>query len=483
MAGKVVKAVLIGASMAAAQWLQDDFAIMANYDPSLSGNIAADEQMLVKYRDAYFNLLSGHNDNFAPNGWDFRGPLPSQEYKLARVARVGGLRSLVADRRTHDPAATANLSEISNLANDYRNLISPLSLRNVIYGYNFEDEPSIDHLKNSVLPEMSALANLENTKLMYTTLGGSWRGKAADSDPDASVSWANYVNYVDQYFNNPATRVASFDYYLFENQASSGYFTFPPGPGVTYFKHMKLFADKAAAKGKTFWGTPMSVTHAAGNRNYIIPSEAYLRYYAYSNMIYGAKGLVWFTYGLPGPRTGESYYQAPENDATLYGWLRNVNREVSHMGPFLMGLAWRHTVHSSGTDIKSGETGLSTFTSSDVFAASNPLLFTTSGCTGTCSNSLAAGVFKGGAEDYILFLNKTVEGAAQASTTADIAVRGNVKPKYFNKATRTFENFTATYNASTNTTTFGLAIGRGDGVFIWLDKGARIPAVLQEVLL
>jgi hypothetical protein len=476
--GNIFKMVFLLSSLALAKWAQDDFVIMSNYDPTLTGNITADEASLIKFKGAYFNLLSGHNDNQGDVGYQFRAAGPSQEYKLTRVASVGGLRSLVSDYRTFYAGRPYLQGEMANLVNDYKTLLSPQSLRNVIYGYNFQDEPSIDHLKNLVLPRINDVSPLEPNMLLYENLGGSWRGKAKDSDPDNTVTWANYNTYLDQYFNNTATSVASFDYYLFEAYMSNnGYFRFPPGPLVTYFKHMQIFADKAALKGKTFWGTPLSVTHTAGGRNYIIPSEDYVRYYAFSNLIYGAKGLVWFTYGLPGPRVGESYFKAPENDAVMLSWLTNVNRDVSTMGPILMGLTWSKTVHSSETDIYSGETGLAVFSSSNIFSSTNPIQFTCS----TCSKSFAAGVFKSSGDDYLLFLNKNVLGSTPSTTSANITLQGNVSPKYLNMASKTFERFSSTYNATANTTTFGLSIKRGDGVLIWIDKGTQVP-VLQEIL-
>jgi hypothetical protein len=126
----------------------------------------------------------------------------------------------------------------------------------------------------------------------------------------------------------------------------------------------------------------------------LYPKLEHLKFNAFSNLIYGAKGLLWYNYGLvPAPtcpvgsaainayrdttwnparnkvrKVGkqkeacESYIAAAATDKTIYMRLRQVNLEVKNMGPYLMRSNWVATVHGSAMDPESREPDLPVIT-------------------------------------------------------------------------------------------------------------------------
>ena len=447
-------------SFAFAQGTQDQFIIGAWVDPDLTGNIHNDVAELEKYINAHFNLLTGYS-NVNSNEFSTTDP--------GRPITNEYLIDLVADRNVAHGSSVLGVSindddftSVPVNISDYKNLTGAAS--DALYGYSVIHEPTAQKLNNDLNIVKQILSN-DPDRFTFDVLAGIWRVW----DGNFQTSWTKYENYVADYINHPSTKIASFDYYVLVDQSNDGILDYQSlgADRVNYFRTTHLFAEKTRSSKKTFWGFSNSAeylikwfdssgTHIQDD-HYILPTDAMLRYNAFSQIIYGAKGIIWFTYELPGIRcpsnpttTCEHYIKSPNSDDTLYNRVREVNLAITNMGPTLMQLNWITTVHGSDTDPDSGENELPTVNSS------TPVLDMTD-----FEDEIAIGIHthRQTGQNYLTVFNKSL---ANAHKNIQLTTRGYGQPYAFDKTHATWTRIPQVINQAEGSTSFSISLQPGD---------------------
>ncbi len=94
-----------------------------------------------------------------------------------------------------------------------------------------------------------------------------------------------------------------------------------------WYSNLEVIAEESRRAGRPFWAFALSITHG----NYPIPTLEGLRLQMYSNLVYGAQGLQYFTYWHTGNK--KPYYDdAPitrsAKRSTTYDRIREINKEL-----------------------------------------------------------------------------------------------------------------------------------------------------------
>jgi hypothetical protein len=469
-------------SVAHAQWPQTEFVIGALHDPELTGVATNDEQVYRTFRDANFNTLSGQYSrgeggvkNPEARPWElFTGTSVSNSYKLARIAAVGGLKMFVDD---WDVSIWNTTFNSPRAINNYSATL-PTASRAAHAGYIPADEPHHDNqpggdarttMTNALLRQ-SRLNTGDPSRLAWFPLGAIWMTNTGANDLTA------YAAYVDSYVNDPSTRVISFDYYAFNTSTATNSwgvngFTAYGGPReVTYYRSIGIYADRvrtALNNGRVlnYWGIPNAVDHEPDGpgslRRHPIPTLERANYEMFSHLAYGAKGIFWFTYGLP---DDANYHASAQTDATIYANIKAVNLTLKSMGPTLMRLNRLTTVHGTSRDPASLEPGLPTLSSE---TNRQSVLVSQ-----TIPGNIEIGIFvnPGNKDNYLIVHNKSIT----ASSTVTLTVNGLVYVKKHTKVSDSWRKVTATYDKPSRRTSFTLTLPKGDGELIWLGKN-RLP--------
>ncbi|MBB4624494.1 hypothetical protein [Parabacteroides faecis] len=200
-----------------------------------------------------------------------------------------------------------------------------------VAGYFLRDEP--------VVADFAALAAwakriqaVDNSKFCYLNLfptGGEEHLKF--------LGVQNYREYVSRFNKEVPLPFLSFDHYpvLGDNVLKA-----------EWYENLEEFSGEAAKVGKDFWAFALATKHGP----YPIPTQASLRLQLYSDLVYGAQGLQYFTYWTP---AGDSFYDYQHGPIGLdgkrteiYDLVKEMNAEIKSIAGIFLGakiLSVRHT--------------------------------------------------------------------------------------------------------------------------------------------
>lgn len=344
-----------------ASWV--DPRMLGNPDPDpVSGDTKGDLERLREFVDANFNLLGGHGAGYYSHDINDIFPNVGNRYALYLVDRINTeygektLQMLPVD--LFDYYTYYSYISPYGIIDDYISL--PDNLRNSIYGYLVKDEPFFDDLKNSQYPMFKEIQNKDPDKLSYVNaFGVSYQGANIDRR-----EWKKHL----EIMTNRQSSISWDLYCWWRTRTGEG------DVGQRIFDCCKI-TSKVCKKNKTNWwkcvgSVEQFYTREDGtfDRGIKDLSKAELSFAAFLPVIYGAKGLVWFTYESPCspkqntadwcilPGKGRGYRNAlikadPTNisgciNDDTYNSVRDINFELKQMGPILMNLEWITTVHS-----------------------------------------------------------------------------------------------------------------------------------------
>ncbi len=443
----------------AESWKQEEFVIGTFWDATglLEGinrgiypqppdtPTAVDIQVLNTYRDAYFNLLTCTGDqmvsNYAENVYVLRtiDSLDDNLRMLVHDWRIGGTEW--PQWRDSDGALHAlTTADVAGAIGEYNELarIKP-DLARHIEGYLLCDEPKHEQIaEGRVLPQVMRLVRqIDPGKLPYVNLFGNRTPPFLTPEgyrPDL------YRDYLDRLVRAGGT-VLSFDNYAVVTDGEKQYLR------NRFFENRHSVAEKSREYGVPFWGMVLSIEHHApykeggarhwvdGPNDYRIGiSEAFMRFAAYTPVIYGAKGIIWYEYAPEKDKHGWDWDSRAFVDSLgnptvsgslpIYRWGREINRALTHMGPTIMNLDWLGTYHGSSRNNMDAlafstncrgyrgcndkphpmtvtrETGLVT-----VHDSSAPVIESVTCLTGN-NDIVAVGVFTDGDDHFLMIMNK-----------------------------------------------------------------------------
>lgn len=213
-----------------------------------------------------------------------------------------------------------------------------------VAGYFLRDEP--------VVADFAALGDwakriqaVDNRKFCYLNLfptGGE--------EHLSFLGVQNYRDYITRFNKEVPLPFLSFDHYpvLGDNVLKA-----------EWYENLEDFSDEARKIGKDFWAFALATKHGP----YPVPTRASLRLQLYSNLVYGAQGLQYFTYWTP---AGDSFYDYQHGPIGLdgkrtevYDLVKDMNAEIRSIAGIFLGakvLSVRHT----GSVIPRGTTRLTT---------------------------------------------------------------------------------------------------------------------------
>lgn len=143
-----------------------------------------------------------------------------------------------------------------------------------LFGYYLADEPSPD-----ALPELQKLAaiikSVDTVHQLYINLFPSFVSSK-------SINGLSYENYVSDFAKKIPVSFISFDNYPLVNNQIRG----------DWYQNLEVIRKESIESKKPFWAFACSTIHYG----YLQPTIAGIKLQQYSNLLYGAKGIQYFTY-------------------------------------------------------------------------------------------------------------------------------------------------------------------------------------------
>jgi hypothetical protein len=238
---------------------------------------------------------------------------PALNRKILDTARSAGLKAIISDPRLPLSMAAGRAAEeaVKAVVNDYHK-------HPALLGYFLTDEPAADAFAG-LADVVAAINRLDPDHLVYINLFPNY----ATTD---QLKAGSYEQYLDQYMRTVKPAVLSYDHYPFLTN----------GDRPEYFANLAA-AQQAANAGQPatpFWQIILSVQHGG----YRKMTENELRFQAMQSLVYGAHGLVYFTYWLPNDPSFQWSNAIMNRDGTegpLYEAVKHVNAEVKKVATWL----------------------------------------------------------------------------------------------------------------------------------------------------
>ncbi len=239
------------------------------------------------------------------------------------LCQAAGLKAIVYDQRVagYDWAHVNADVARSNVTS----LIKEVGSHPAVYGYYLRDEPP-----TSLFPGLATVAGL-----LREMAPGKW--PYINLFPDYAENWqlgtSNYAAYLDQFVDACNPSIISYDNYSLMDDGSVR--------GV-FWSNLESVRAKCVSSHIEFWNIVLSVAHF----NYRELSHADFRFQAYATLLYGGRGLAYFTYFAP--QVG-NYRLAPVdqfgNRTANWYFLQNVNNQVLTLAPTLLKLTSDDVYH------------------------------------------------------------------------------------------------------------------------------------------
>jgi hypothetical protein len=321
----------------AAGWDQPAFMIFTFIDPCFSVNTDTSNREEVRAartrfqtaRDAHFNLLTGVQEASQVVQTE-----AGMDYALFIAGGVAGLRYLIFDKRYCDgdslPAFRPCRPPVASaMTRHYAQTLAAFfpARRNALFGYNLGDEPRTEDAP-AVKNWIAHIKANDPEKLAYVNLLPAYGFKKRSA----------YEAYLDSLVGDPVPLrrpdVVSYDHYPFFRNGKIR---------RDYFYNLRIVREKAGVR--PLWTYVQSADHLT----YVDPTAAHLRFMAFCPLAYGAKGIGYFTYGLP---ESEDYRDALVNACDVqtpkYTVAKAINWYLEKIaGPVVMQSDWRGAFHVS----------------------------------------------------------------------------------------------------------------------------------------
>jgi hypothetical protein len=184
-------------------------------------------------------------------------------------------------------------------------------------GYFIKDEPTA-----SLIPRYKKLVNIiesiDSTHFCYINLfSNQYSASTLESN--------DYRDYVSRYVNEMPLKFLSFDHYPI-----MGNFISP-----IWYQNLEIIKDIADNNRIPFWAFALTTSHSG----YPIPNMNHLRLQTYSNLLYGAKGIQYFTYWtLKSKRWDFNSGPIDENGnkTKVYNCIQKMNNEICNLSSIFL---------------------------------------------------------------------------------------------------------------------------------------------------
>lgn len=240
---------------------------------------------------------------------------PDLTWRVLELAERHSLKVLVVDNRI-DPG-TGFTGEESYAAVD--RVISRFSRHPAFLGYYLVDEPSAD-LFEDIGKISRYLKEHDPDHFSYINLF-----------PNYAREWqlglSSYKEYVEKYMETVRPEFISYDHYPILNT----------GMRSEFYPNLEIIREAALRYDTPFWGFTLCIPHGP----YPYPIEGHLRFQIYSNLAYGAKGILYFKYWTTASPRWDFHKSLVEPDGTRnssYYDAQRVNADILALAPLLSEL-------------------------------------------------------------------------------------------------------------------------------------------------
>lgn len=207
-------------------------------------------------------------------------------------------------------------------------------------GYFLRDEP-----QNADLEELGKWARrveaADTKHPCYLNLLPSWAFSKS--------GYEEHLRLFDKQVNLP---LLSFDHYPLLSKGKEIFVR------AEFYENLEMISAESRRTGKPFWAFALSTAHM----EYPVPTMGQLRLQMYSNLLYGAQGLQYFTYWNPSTETWD-FHQAPITEQGLrsrvYEEVRSLNQEIQCWTEVFLGCRVEGVYHL-GNKIPQGTKRLTT---------------------------------------------------------------------------------------------------------------------------
>jgi hypothetical protein len=305
--------------------------------------------------------------------------------KALDLAREAGLLLMIHDDRVAKIVedAALPLAPLDQVVADYKN-------HPALFGYYILDEPNASKFPRlgEIVRYLAAKDPLHPAYInLFPTYANSQQ-----------LGTETYEQHVAAYMATVKPSFLSYDHYPITGK----------GLRPDYYRNLEIIRQAALDANAPFWAFTLSVAHA----DYLPATLGRLRLQLYSDLVYGAKGLQYFTYATP---TGNDYDWKPAlidaqgNPTPAHDLARQVNAEVRAVEALVLRWDSEGVYHSEPRP----EGTLPLPPGAPVRAVKNV--------------PSVIGIFKDGAEEYIMIVHRDYENEALALVEFDPGIRGLVE--------------------------------------------------------
>lgn len=239
--------------------------------------------------------------------------------KILDLAGRTGLKAIISDSRM--PLSLINnpngKKALADIVNDYRKSTS-------LMGYFLTDEPGANSFSD--LAEVVAeLHRLDPDRMVFINLLPNYATTDLTANP-SQLNSLTYAQYLSRYMEVVKPDVLSWDHYHFLTSGDR--------PGFFGNLAAGQLAAHSTQPPTPFWQIVLSVQHGP----YRALTENELRFEAMQTLVYGGRGLAYFTYWQPDDPSFHWSNAIRNRDGSpgpLYAPVKAVNAEVKTLGSYL----------------------------------------------------------------------------------------------------------------------------------------------------
>jgi hypothetical protein len=305
--------------------------------------------------------------------------------KALDLAVEAGLTLMIHDDRVAKLVEDASLplAPLDQVIADYKN-------HPALFGYYILDEPNA-----SKFPRLGEIVRYLEVK---DPLHPAYINLFPTYANSQQLGTETYEQHVAAYMKTVRPTFLSYDHYPITDK----------GLRPDYYRNLEVIRAAAGAANIPFWAFTLSVQHA----DYLPPTLGRLRLQLFSDIVYGAGGLQYFTYATP---TGNDYdwkpalIEAQGRPTASHDLARQVNAEVRAIEGLV--LRWKSEA---------------VFHSDPLPEGTRPL---PPGAPVRSVGKVPAviGIFKDGADEYVMIVHRDYENAGLAVVEFDPGIRGLVE--------------------------------------------------------
>lgn len=241
-----------------------------------------------------------------------------------------------------------------DLRTDKRNnFVTQLKSYPQLGGWLFKDEPRFNDLK-ALRTQYEALHRADPNHLIYMNLAGR-RDKIFMGD---LKTYSSYLNLIEDTFYPP---IWSYDIYAIYSKKGKVNVSYD-----YFYEDLETVSAMAKKTKRPFWSFCAAISFKRGDTMWPAPTEAYLRFQAFSALAYGAQGIVYWSYGMRKSSDTETFYSALVNldgkKSPAWYAAQKVNREIKKFNYIFYECELQHVRHTgdktySGTQKLTGSFG------------------------------------------------------------------------------------------------------------------------------